>query len=194
MAVDVEKLAELYRQGEFKSWLQTHSPGHMRYIEDTLKKNLTESIFHNAIVKVYDDLIESDNQDKFVNYIKDHGELILEDEDTVNLPTNARIMVGPTKDPNQVFSAYNPNLLRYPMQIMFYSDDEDELAEAVSDSLARYPDSEALILDEFAYIEYFPDSLKGTRKSVPKSNWEIIKFKDANQRYGREDTNAVQSK
>ena len=84
----------------------------------------------------------------------------------------AELMVGSGDDPNGVFSSYNPNLIRFPMQIMMKSDDHNKLKKAIGQVVATSYDSAYMIVGDTAYVEYLPNG-NAMLRAAPAGNWEI---------------------
>lgn len=89
----------------------------------------------------------------------------------MNQPITARLMVPAGDDSNGVFSCYNPNLLRMPMQIAFSSDDQKLLNQALQVAISGIKAYDHIQVGTTLYVEYVPKDL--ARYDVPDENWEI---------------------
>lgn len=189
MPVDVRKLSNLYTSGDFRSWLLNHNSGYVAYLDD-IRDRIGVSILQSKLVDVYHELLESELADKLKDYINNrHPELLTDDGTKLSISARS-ILPYEVDDPYGVFSAYNPSLLRYPMQAMFFCDDLEDMQEVMNEFTGRYKDHESLILGEWGYIEYVPNDLDFT---VYDKNWEIRKWKKSNQKYDKGYTDGIQS-
>ena len=95
------------------------------------------------------------------------------------IPLTAKLMVQAGVDTNGVFSCYHPNLLRFPMQIMFESSNQGQLQQVIYSFISQLRHArEELVVGDIAYIEYVPNNLTGL--DIPDGNWEIKNWKTKN--------------
>ncbi len=95
------------------------------------------------------------------------------------MPLTAQLMVQAGDDANGVFSCYHPNLLRFPMQIMFESSNQGQLQQVIHSFVSQLRHArEQLVVGSIAYIEYVPNNLTGF--DIPDDNWEIKSWKTKN--------------
>ena len=173
MLIDITKFAKLFDNKIFLGWMRANASSELKDVLDA-KDGPT---FRPAVIGAYNKLYSSSLQEKFQKFISDKFPQVINKEE--ELPLTARLLVPSGDDPNQVFSCYNPHLLRFPMQIAFKSNSLVELEQAVqSFVIAHRSEHVQMIVGDMAYIEYIPDNL--TKHNVPKRHWEIKNWKAKN--------------
>jgi hypothetical protein len=187
MPVDVVKLTEAYRIGGLHNWFDKNAGPLYIKIESAIKKNIGDMVVQSAMVDAYESVMQSNLSDGFAHHLKtNHPEIIV--DEVVKIPSTARIMLDACTDPNNVFRHYNPQILRFPMQIIFMTDDKEMLIGAISDFKRRHPNCEHTIVGEYGYIEYIPEDMLDTLDDIPDENWEIRKVK------GKDKSDEIQPK
>lgn len=166
MAVNIDKLVELYRDGTFKNWLKSNNGSIFKSINNY--DGYSDNILKIVIAKLYGDLVLNE---KFKNFVLSY-DLYVDDVD--ELSEIAKSMIGPCKDPNDIFKSYNPGILRFPMQMILFDIDINNLRDITIEFLGKYKISKHAAFESgFCYIEYIPDNLMSYVKRIPKNNWEI---------------------
>ena len=175
MPISVAKLTELFGHDKLRNWIKRHSPMRLREVDDLLNTGAAESAVQAKVVQIYNEIYGSKFKDDFIELIKtNYPDAIVQVQS--DMPLYAKLMVAASDDPNKVFSCYHPNLLRFPMQIMFFSRDGSELEQAIIGFRARLKNrSEFLIIGNRGYVEYIPENHR--QHLIPEGNWEIKKHK-----------------
>ena len=78
-------------------------------------------------------------------------------------------------DTPNIFTCYNPMLLRFPMQLILHSEDSSQLLKSTQSFTSRQHLVESLIIGNKAYIEYIPKSLADYADRAIA--WEIRHYK-----------------
>jgi hypothetical protein len=173
MLINVIKFAKLFDDEIFLRWMRANAPDELKEVTDA-----KEDGFQHAVINVYNKLYNSLLKRKFQEFIVSKFPEIISQEQE-ELPLTARLIVPPRDDPNKVFSCYNPQLLRLPMQIMFQSDDVKQLELAISSFVAKLRGERLqMIIGDMAYIEYVPNNF--VKRNIHKDNWEIKSWKAKN--------------
>ena len=171
MPVDVIKLTSLFDDKRFCGWLHVHFPDDLEIIYHARKMNLPQPAIQARVITLYNKIHQSDLFGEFRKFITLNYPHIVADEE---VPLTARLMIPASPDPNRIFSSYHPNLLRFPMQIMFKSDSAAELKQVVEMFASRFRHtSKSLIVGNIGYVEYIPPNLARYRDKIPDTNWEI---------------------
>jgi hypothetical protein len=81
---------------------------------------------------------------------------------------------------DKVFTHYDPDLNTFPRRMIITEKTGGDISDDVSKFCADKLNCETLVIEDRAYIEYLlPEHIK-FKDAVPEKNWEIIKYKKAN--------------
>ena len=175
MPVDVEKLTDRFLDGSIREWLNSNAPVLLGELDRINKLGLGTEILQAKMIDTYDTIMQSDLAESFTAMVRQYPDLLVESVKTISKA--ARMMVGPCKDPNGVFSAYNPQLLRFPMQLLLMSEDRDMMVHAITEFGKRNPNYEYVAVGDLVYIEYVPENYLHLLDKIPEGNWEVKKRK-----------------
>ncbi len=175
MPVDVEKLTERFLDGSLRGWMSEKAPVLLSELDRVQKLGLGVELLQARMIDAYDSIMKSDLSKDFADHLHGYPDLIVEEVRTI--PKIARMMVGPCEDPNGVFSCYNPQMLRFPMQLILMSEDKDMLNHAITEFSKRNPNFEYMVVGDLAYIEYIPEEYINLLDKIPEGNWEVKKKK-----------------
>ena len=171
MSTNTVKLTELFADARFRQWLKERAPDELQQVIDASKHGKLE--MQAKIAGVYNKISSSQLKDELQAFVGQNY------SEAAEIPLTAELMVQAGIDANGVFSHYHPNLLRFPMQIMFESSDQSQLQQVVYSFMAQLKHArEQLIIQNIAYVEYVPSNLAGF--DIPDGNWEIKKWKAKN--------------
>jgi len=174
MLINVVKFAGLFNNKIFLRWMRINAPLELKEVKEV--KDTEGPAFQHVVINVYNKLYNSPLKGKFQQLISEKFPEIINQEE---LPLTARLLMPPGDDPHGIFSCYNPQLLRLPMQIIFKSDDIKQLERAIASFVLRLRGERLqMIVGDMAYIEYIPNSL--SKYNIPKDNWEIKGWKTKN--------------
>jgi hypothetical protein len=79
-------------------------------------------------------------------------------------------------DYDGIFTHYNPNILTYPRRIIF-AGPKRELQKKVREFLLGKLQSDYIIVDDRAYVEYLEQGDIAVEKKIPLSNWLIGQYR-----------------
>jgi len=173
MPIDSIKLTTLFGEKLFRKWVRAYFPEDLAEIDRAKRMGLPNTTIQAQVVTLYNKIYQSDLIDDFRAFITEHFPHVVVDED-VEIPLTAKLMAPAGPDKNGVFTNYNPNILRFPMQMMFRSDNAAELKQAVEIFSSRFSSSKSLIVGGVGYVEYIPSGLRQYADMIPESNWEIL--------------------
>ena len=171
MPVDVEKLTDRFLDGSLRGWFADKVPVLTDELDRVHKLGLGVELLQSRMIDAYDTIMQSELVDDFVKLIGSYPELIVDEVHSISKV--ARMMVGSCEDPNGVFSCYNPQLLRFPMQLILMSEDKDMMVHAITEFGKRNPNFEFVFVGDFAYIEYVPEDYIHLLDKIPDGNWEV---------------------
>jgi hypothetical protein len=166
MPVNIEKLIGLFNKPDFREWVKAQNPEQLVAVDDAVKTG-NKLVVQAQVISWYNMKQAEGGID---NYLSDHFPDLLEQD----MPLIAKVMKAAGVDPNNIFTNYHPNQLRFPMQMMFESNDPKQLKQAIAMFTSRHRGvPETLIYGNLAYIEYIPDALLAYSSKIPAENWEI---------------------
>lgn len=175
MAIDVVKLTNRYLDGSIRDWFEKHAPVMLNELDRIHKLNIGIEILQARMIDTYDTIMRSALAEDFNKLLNHFPELTVEKVRTISRV--ARMMVGPCEDPNNVFTCYNPQLLRFPMQLILMSEDKDMMVHALTEFGKRNPNFEYVAIGDLIYIEYVPEDYIHLLGKIPERNWEVRKRK-----------------
>lgn len=83
----------------------------------------------------------------------------------------------------KIFKHYNPHLLNFPLKLILKKDEFNSKQDFISLNCCAI---EYITINDLVYIEYVPTQFEHLLNKIPKSNWEILLFKDKNNENNRE--------
>jgi len=174
MYIDGFRLRELFENGKFRKWLKANAKDILNNY-DRMKRSegVGDSAIHDAVISAYRTIYFSNLRDRFAEFINTNfPEMVSTGE---KMPTTAELMVEKSTDPNGIFSAYHPGILRMPMQMILRADNMEDLRGAVDEFAKRAIRYDVIFVGEYAYIEYVPRSM--SKIDIPDEYWEVRKYK-----------------
>lgn len=174
MALDALKLVELYGRSKFRTWMTKYLPEDLLMFDQMRKNKAGDEAIRAQVVTTYNKIYNSKHKDEFKELITKHFPDAIVPDEQIEVPLVAKLMVPAGKDPNNIFSCYNPNLLRFPMQMIFTSTSSKELREAVKE-FTNGRQHETVTIGDYAYVEYV--LTRFAKLEIPDQNWEIKAYK-----------------
>lgn len=177
MLINKSKLKELFSSKSFNKWLKAKDSQKQSDLKNILKSNLNDHLLEAQLINIYNYLASSSIRDEFKQFIIDNFNHIITNEDEIDMPLHADMIID--HDANNIFTNYDPSLLRFPMQIILSNSDQQKLKLAIKSFTSNLDNIyEAMIVGNNAYIEYVPNNHSDIVNKIPADSWEIRKYKN----------------
>ena len=135
ISINILKLAKLFDNKILREWLSKNASSELKSINEVKRSKINKVILQTHIIKTFNEIYKSNKGEEFSKFIESKfPEVIISDED---IPLYAKLMVKEITD-YKIFSAYHPNLLRLPMQMVLQSTDKTQLIEATKLFISQY--------------------------------------------------------
>ena len=167
MLIDSAKLTGLFSEKLFHDWVVSRFPNETKAADTASPDEAQAKVF-----ALYEKIYKSDSRAEFKEFmLENYKHAVVDDKPSLV----AKLMVPAGPDPNGIFSCYHPNLMRFPMQMMFKSDNlSQQLQEAVAMFSSRFKrNNRTLIVGNIGYVEYLPPGMIKYAARIAGSNWEI---------------------
>jgi len=174
MQINIDNFMGLFERRGFIKFMAIHMPELLKLHGNAVASGASVSAMRNVCLEIYNKLRVSPNWPKFVAMMESKFR-----DSASELSNTAKMMMPATEDKNGVFSCYDPQSLRFPMQMMFRGDTK-LLPSVISEFTSNTIAAESVIIGGFGYVEYMPTNFEGFVDNIPDNNWEIRIWKAKN--------------
>lgn len=174
----------LSRSKDWQTWLNSEAPDLHDNLQETIRKGTGCRANSNKMMEIYFELLKRNKQKNLETFLQRRFPWMIKTP-TKQRPskrtappvisqTNSRDWESLNK--HKVFASYRPDILSFPRKLIIV-DNHKKLYNRVQRFIINKLAADYLIIENYAYIEYFEPKDAGIIDKIPRERRDIYKYR-----------------
>jgi len=172
--IKARQFCSLSKEIKWQNWLKSVAPDLNRDLLSHLTKSKSCRSNSEKMSVIQKELATRGKSMDMVNFLKKEFPIVIEEEND----KPQAITIKRSSNPGRlVFAYYNPELLTFPHKLIMENTDQQQLTRDVKDFCSKHFGTDYVIIENMAYIEYFPLKYESEVSKIDYTTREIVLFR-----------------